>query len=165
MSIGVSFEGVAAVNAEAAYDRAFEAHWNDVFRFALAWTNDWGAAEDVAQETFVRLWRHRRDLDWSRDIRPWLIVTARRLAADRFRSLRRRLFGLGPPASLTADVVDRWLDAKRAMQALSPLERSALVLTTVDGHDSAGAADLLGTSPGAVRAAASRARAKLEIDS
>lgn len=161
--MGVSFERVAAVSAETAYDRAFEAHWNDVFRFALAWTNDWGSAEDVAQETFVRLWRHRGSVDWTRDIRPWLLVTARRVAMDRFRALRRRLFGSSAPASLTAEVVDRWVDTRRAMADLSPLERSSLILTAVDGHDSTEAAVMLGTSPGAVRAAASRARAKLLV--
>jgi RNA polymerase sigma-70 factor (ECF subfamily) len=159
--MGVSLERVAAVSAEMAYDRAFEAHWNEVFRFALAWTNDWGAAEDVAQETFVRLWRHRRNLDWTREIRPWLLVTARRVAMDRLRSLRRRLLGAPPPASLTPDVVDRWLDARRAMADLSPLERTSLILTAVEGHDSTEAGVLLGTSPGAVRAAASRGRTKL----
>ena len=159
----MSFERAAAVSAETAFDRAFEAHWNDVFRFALAWTNDWGAAEDVVQETFVRLWRHRKDVDWGREIRPWLIVAARRMAMDRFRTLRRRLLGSSALPSLTEDIVDRWVDARRAMAALSPLERTSLILTAVDGYDSAEAALLLGTSPGAVRSAASRARAKLLV--
>ena len=159
----VSLERVAAISAETAYDRAFEAHWNDVFRLALAWTNDWGAAEDVAQETFVRLWRHRGNLDWSREIRPWLLVTARRVSMDRFRALRRRLFGSSPPASLTPEIVDRWNDARRAIADLSPLERTSLILTAVEGHDSTEAAVLLGITPGAVRAATSRARAKLVV--
>lgn len=159
----MSLEGLAAVPQETAYERVYEAHWNDVFRFALAWTNDWGAAEDVAQETFVRLWRNRAGLDWTRDVRPWLVVTARRVAMDRFRSLRRRVFASAPPESLTPEIVDRWLDVQQAMKALSPLERTALVLTTANGQDSAEAAVLLGTSAGAVRAAASRARAKLEM--
>lgn len=37
----------------------FEAHWSDVFRFALAWTNGWAEAEDLAQEAYLRLWNHR----------------------------------------------------------------------------------------------------------
>ena len=159
----VSFEQAATVSAETAFDRAFEAHWNDVFRFALAWTNDWGAAEDVVQETFVRLWRHRKVVDWSTEIRPWLIVAARRVATDRFRALRRRLRGASPLPSLTEDTVDRWIDTRRAMAHLSPLERTALILTAVEGYGSAEAGALLGTSPGAVRSAASRARAKLLV--
>src|SRR4051794_29234296 len=48
--------------AELAYDRVFADHWIDVFRFALAWTNDWAVAEDLAQEAFLRLWDHRARL-------------------------------------------------------------------------------------------------------
>src|SRR3954447_18948526 len=77
--------------AELAYERAFADHWTDVFRFALAWTNDWTAAEDLAQESYLRLWDHRGGLDWERPVLPWLLVTTRRLATDRFRRLRRRL--------------------------------------------------------------------------
>ena len=82
--------------AELAYERAFDAHWLDVFRFALAWTNDWAAAEDLAQEAYLRMWDHRQRLDWERPVLPWLLVTTRRLATDRFRTLRRRLL---PPSA------------------------------------------------------------------
>jgi DNA-directed RNA polymerase specialized sigma24 family protein len=64
-----------APDLELEYERAFDAHWSDVFRFALAWTNDWGAAEDLAQEAFLRLWDHRGKLDWQQPVLPWLIVT------------------------------------------------------------------------------------------
>lgn len=157
----VSLDGLAAVPVETAYGRAYEAHWSAVFRFALAWTNDWGAAEDMAQEAFARLWRHRADVDFDRDALPWLLVVVRRVATDRFRSVRRRLFASPPPATLDEATAVRWLDVRAAMSALSPLERSALVLTTLEGRDSTEAAAVLQTSPGAVRAAVSRAREKL----
>ena len=48
------------------------------------------------------------------------------------------------------------------MSVLSPLERSALVMTAVEGATYDEAAVVLGTSAGALRAAVSRARAKLE---
>jgi hypothetical protein len=35
-------------SADLLYERAFEAHWDDVFRLSLTWTNDWAAAEDMA---------------------------------------------------------------------------------------------------------------------
>jgi RNA polymerase sigma-70 factor (ECF subfamily) len=158
----VSLEGLAALPVETAYDRAYGAHWNDVFRFALAWTNDWGAAEDVAQDTFLQLWRHRASLDWERPVLPWLLVAARRLATDRFRRLRRLLLRAVRPATLEEATADRWLDVQQAMTRLSPLERTCLVLTLVEGHDNAEVATLLRTTPGAVRAAVSRAREKLE---
>src|SRR3954454_2676712 len=149
-------------STEFAYDRAFEAHWPDVFRFALAWTNDWAEAEDLAQEAYLRLWSNRARLDWDRPVLPWLLVTVRRLATDRFRRIRRRLVAPPEPASLDVDVQARWLDVRDAMSGLSPLERSALVMTAVEGATYEEAAHVLGTTAGALRAAVSRARTKLE---
>lgn len=149
-------------STEFAYDRAFEAHWSDVFRFALAWTNDWAEAEDLAQEAYLRLWNHRSNLDWDRPVLPWLLVTTRRLATDRFRKLRRRLLSATGPASLDTATQARWLDVRAAMADLSPLERSALVMTAIEGATYEEAAQVLGTTAGALRAAVSRARTKLE---
>ena len=145
-----------------AYDRAFEAHWSDVFRFALAWTNDWAEAEDLVQEAYLRLWNHRSQLDWDRPVLPWLLVTTRRLATDRFRKVRRRLLATPQPATLDASVQARWLDVRAAMDDLSSLERSALVMTAIEGATYEEAAVVLGTTAGALRAAVSRARTKLE---
>jgi RNA polymerase sigma-70 factor, ECF subfamily len=148
---------------EAEYERAYARHARDVFRFLLAWTNDWGAAEDLTQEAFLRLWQHRHAIDWERPVIAWLLVAARRLATSRFRSLRR-LAARQSPRSADVDeaTVARWLDARDAMAALSPLERTAIVMTAVEGWTFAEAADILQTTEGALRAAVSRARAKLE---
>lgn len=151
--------------AELAYERAFADHWTDVFRFALAWTNDWGAAEDLAQDAFLRLWDHRSRLDWSRPVLPWLLVATRRLATDRFRRLRRTLSGGDHEPATVRDAEAtraRWLDVQAAMGALSSLERTALVMTTLEGLTYDEAATVLGTTAGALRAAVSRARTKLE---
>lgn len=158
----VSTEIAVAPSIEAAYQGAFEEHWHDVFRFALAWTNDWAAAEDLAQEAYLRLWDRRTSVDWDRPLRAWLLVTTRHLATDRFRAIRRR--ALAAPRSTTLDEASRdsWLDVRAAMACLSPLERTALVLTAVEGVSYTVAAEMLGTSAGALRSAVSRARDKLE---
>jgi RNA polymerase sigma-70 factor (ECF subfamily) len=150
---------------ELAYDRAFAEHWTDVFRFALAWTNDWGAAEDLAQDAFLRLWDNRSRLDWARPVLPWLLVATRRLATDRFRRLRRTLTGIEhePTTGLGDEATRvRWMDVRTAMAVLSPLERTALVMTALEGLTYDDAATVLGTTAGALRAAVSRARSKLE---
>ncbi len=161
--VGMRVEPIVAESADLLYERAFEAHWDDVFRFSLAWTNDWAAAEDMAQDAYLRLWGSRQRIDWEQPVLPWLLVTTRRLATDRFRSLRRRLVPADPEAvGLDESVRVRWLDVRAAMDALSPLERTALVLTAIEGISYDEAAQTLGTSAGALRAAVSRARQKLE---
>ncbi len=162
MYVGVTTQVAIVESTDIAYEHAFEEHWSDVFRFALAWTNDWAAAEDLAQEAYLRLWNHRARLDWSRPVLPWLLVTTRRLATDRFRGLRRWLVPTPRPATLDTAVQARWLDVCAAMADLSPLERTAIVMTAIEGASYEEAGRVLGTTAGALRAAVSRARTKLE---
>jgi len=159
----VSADIALSGSVEAAYEHAYRRYWHDVFRFALSWTNDWAAAEDLAQDSYVRLWKSRANIDWDRPLLSWLLVTTRRVATDRFRLLRRRVYRSSMPASLDVSVRDQWLDVQSAMFRLSPLERSALILTALEGASYADAARMLGTTAGGLRAAVSRARDKLEV--
>jgi RNA polymerase sigma-70 factor (ECF subfamily) len=142
------------------FDAAFRESWPAVFRFATAWTNDLPAAEDIAQEAFTRLWDRRTDVDWERPIVPWLLVVTRRLATDRFRRLKAPL---APPRvrDLHEDGVAAWLDVRAAFGRLSARERAAIVAVGILGFSPDEAAEPLGMTPGAVRAAVSRARDKL----
>jgi RNA polymerase sigma-70 factor (ECF subfamily) len=147
-----------------AFQRAAEELWMPVYRFALAMTNDLSDADDVAQEAFVRLWARRGAIDWGEPVLGWLLVTARRIALDRFRRLARALrSGSAPtvPAGVDSTTVERFVDLRAELAKLTPAERTAILLSAVEGWsaDEIGAA--LGISPGAVRASASRGRAKL----
>jgi RNA polymerase sigma-70 factor (ECF subfamily) len=153
---------VAVRDSDLLYERAFDQHWRPVFRFVLAWTNEWGAAEDLTQEAFVRLWQNRDRIDWSEPVLPWLLVTGRRLATDRFRALRRRVLPPPPPSTFDESLRAQWLDVQAALKNLSPLERTAAILTFFTGSPTAEVAEILNTTPGAIRAAVSRAREKLE---
>jgi len=137
--------------------------WTPVFRFALALTNDWDAAEDVAQEAFAKLWTHRDSVAWDRPLLPWLLTTTRHLALDRFRRIRRALARgpVGPLRGLDGDERIAWLDVQRAMAELGSLDRAALTMVAVEGLGYEDVAVALGVSPGAVRARVSRARAFL----
>lgn len=159
----MSLEIAVAEPFELLYQRAFDRHWPDVFRFMLAWTNDWGAAEDLAQETYLRLWQSRASLDWERPILPWLLVAARHLATNRFHALRRSILPRRSEPSSDEAIRVRWMDVRSALATLSPLERTALLLTAVEGWSYGEVALALGTSDGALRAAVSRARDKLEV--
>ena len=137
--------------------------WTPVFRFALALSNDWDAAEDLAQEAFARLWIHRNEIDWNRPLLPWLLTTTRRLAFDRFRRIRRALERGRRDDARTLDGDDRirWLDVQQAMANLAPLDRAALTMVAISGLTPDEAGDVLGTTAGAIRARISRARRML----
>lgn len=148
-------------NDELRFHEAYRRDWPAVFRFAVAWTNDLSSAEDIAQEAFLRLWDRRQSVDWARPVLPWVLVVTRRLATDRFRRLKVP-FVPPPVRDLNEDGVAAWLDVRAAFGRLSARERAALVSTTLLGLTADEACEALGMSSGAVRAAVSRAREKLE---
>jgi RNA polymerase sigma factor (sigma-70 family) len=148
---------------ERRFEQCYEDSWLPTFRFALVWTNDWGSAEDLAQEAFARLWARRAQVDWAKPVLPWLLVVTRRLATDRFRRLRSALRAFdGGESRLDSDARLRWIDVRASMARLTAHQRSALVLVHVLGLPVSDAATTLGISANAVRAAISRARERLD---
>lgn len=73
-------------DAAAAFVRRYQAR---VFGLAFSILGDRAAAEEVAQETFLRAWRHGASYDARRGrVSTWLLTIARNLAVDA-RRLRR----------------------------------------------------------------------------
>lgn len=74
--------GLAAGDADAAtaFTRRFQGR---VYGLVLTIVRDEDTAEDVAQETFVRAWKHARTYDPRRGrVATWLLTIARNLAID-----------------------------------------------------------------------------------
>jgi RNA polymerase sigma-70 factor (ECF subfamily) len=121
------------------------------------------AAQDLVQDTFVKLWRTAARFDPERGrLETWVLLTARSLAIDviRRRVLETRTMQeLGPPPvhdpspgpddlAATADLAAR---ARRAMTKLSPEQRSALELAYFGGRTTAEVAALEGIPQGTVK--------------
>ena len=73
----------------AAWEALMRAHQEAVFRLAYLIIGDPDDAEDVAQETFLRAWKHLKGFDVSRPLRPWLLSIASNLSSNRRRSAGR----------------------------------------------------------------------------
>ena len=113
---------------------AFRLHYAALYRFSLRFTGDPDAAEDLAQEAFVRLLD--RDLP-DGEIRPWLFVVAGNLARDRARKLkrRRRLLEEHPPSpnvpeppERAAERAERIEIVRDVLATLSDRDRSILLM-------------------------------------
>ena len=83
---------VSAADADAAFGGLYAEHSPALLQLATALTGgDRGRAEDLVQETMLRAWTHRANLDIQhRSPRAWLITVARRLAIDAYRARRAR---------------------------------------------------------------------------
>ncbi len=111
---------------------------DQVFRLAYLLIGDPDEAADIAQETFVRAWRHLAKFDGSRPLRPWLLKIAANLARNQRRSVGRYLVALKrgfqeyPP--IENDVESRSLierqaaDLWRAVQRLNPTDQQVIYL-------------------------------------
>lgn len=120
-----------------------------VFGLARTVLGDQGAAEDVAQEAFVRLWRHAEAYDAQRaPVATWLLTITRNLAIDALRLRRADPIdpavlvalalpddGAGPADAAVADD-----DARRVRAAIRELpdeQRRALVRAAYLGQTAA----------------------------
>lgn len=80
-------EQTAAVAAKEIieFDEAFALHHRTVFRTARSVVHDVGLAEDVTQEVFIRLYKHRDSINDLEMLRPWLIRVALNVARNTLR--------------------------------------------------------------------------------
>lgn len=57
-------------------------HWHTIVRYSFSILDDWDAAEDVAEEVFVKLWEHRETWGLEGSVRGLLFRIARNLSLD-----------------------------------------------------------------------------------
>jgi RNA polymerase sigma-70 factor, ECF subfamily len=119
---------------------------------------DRARAEDVAQETLLRAWRHVEVLDKSRgSVRAWLFTVARNIAIDEWRTPRSRSerpVAEVPEVTETRDRTDElllsWVVAE-AVTSLSAEHRGVLMECYYRGASVAEAASRLGVPEGTVK--------------
>jgi RNA polymerase sigma-70 factor, ECF subfamily len=129
----------------------------------LAWRilGDAEEVKEALQETFLRLFRHLGKYDERQDFTGWLYRIAVNVCRDLDKRRRRRtFFGIfdetppPPPSGLRIDLA-------RAIDALPPKERLAVILRDVEELSTEEVAQILGNSPATVRVQISKAREKL----
>ena len=126
-----------------------------------------GEADDVAQETFIRLWRAGlADLD-ARSISSWIYKTSTRMAIDRLREDARRPRGDEALARIPdcAAPSDEALAARRRLAALAGIlpesELEVALLSRVDRLTQDEIAEVLGVSSRTVRRSLRRLEERL----
>jgi RNA polymerase sigma-70 factor (ECF subfamily) len=125
-------------------------------------------AQDLAQETFLRLWESRLDLRDVAATTAWLYRTCTRLAIDRLRSPAARVEGSAELADAFARVepgADERSHHRRLLEelarALPEDELLAAVLSRVDGLNHQEIGEALDVSERTVRRLLARADARI----
>ena len=163
-----------AAREQGAAETLYRRFSSRVYGLGIVMLGSDAAAQDLVQDTFVKLWRNATKYDVTRGkLETWVLLVARSLAID---SLRRRVLearsleAAGVPGEAdpsagpeqlaeTGDLADR---ARRAMSRLSGEQRAALELAYFGGKTSAEVAELegipVGTAKTRIRSALLRLR-------
>src|SRR5687767_8938139 len=86
-----SREGVVVQHPADRFDALYQRHVHDVHRYVRRRIRDPQLAEDVAQETFVRVYRFLDRLDPERPAWPWIKAIARTMATNAVRGRRHEV--------------------------------------------------------------------------
>jgi len=134
-----------------------------VFSLILRVVRDAGIAEDLVQETFLRVWNRVQGFEAGKgSLGPWLLAVARNRAIDYLRSAAgraRNVLDLDETThpALASDIESSLLDSDRlrrvklAMDKLSPQQRQAIELAYFEGLSQTEMAERMGQPLGTVK--------------
>jgi RNA polymerase sigma-70 factor (ECF subfamily) len=144
-----------------AFEELVRAHQVPVWRFLRHLLNDDELAEDVAQETFLRLYQRLPSYRFESRLSTWIFQVARNAGIDAIRSRERRHRRLREtppvPAAVPGDI-GLGHELTSAVAALSPKRREVLLLIEVLGLSHREVAEVLGLPVGTVKSRVFAAR-------
>lgn len=158
---------IGAVGAASeSFERIVRLRESQVLRTAYRILGNWADAEDVAQETFLKLHRHGVDFATEAALNSWLYRVAVNLCFDRVRAARpsAELTEMGSGELSAESAVIREQSKEMLMAALEQLptkQRAAVVLREIEGLSTAEVSEILGSAEVTVRSQISAALARL----
>ena len=146
-------------------EEAFRQHREALVRYVFQLTADTAAAEDVVQETYMRLLESEPEDD---NLRAWLFTVATNLVRDRSRvASRRRELEAGEPDPAPAPSAEERAEERQRLRAVwSAIDRlpgrdRALLLLRVEGLTYEEIAEAVGVAKGSVGPLTGRALQRL----
>lgn len=149
------------------FEAAFDRHYDGLYRYLYRLTGDADAAQDVAQETFIRLLDHEVPEE---SMESWLFTVATNLVRDRSRTRQRRRelleaedYGPEPPTRPDERVerAERVERVREALDRLKPRDRRILLLRE-EGFRYSEIAEMIGVKASSVGTILARALDRFE---
>lgn len=170
LTVGLSSSNVRGQAAQVPTAEAFAAealpHMGDLYRTALRMVADRGRAEDVTQEVYLQAWKSFHRFEPGTNCRAWLYkilfhcVSHQRRKWFRFPPLKEAEEFLEAQIPAPEPIPDRFSDADilRALDALPPDFRAAVLLVDVEEFAYREAAAILEVPIGTIMSRLSRGR-------
>src|SRR5919202_2515160 len=139
--------------SDRAFEKLYQRHVGDVYRYALVVMRNPTDAEDVTQTTFMNAYRAFARGERPRTPQNWLIAIAHNVCRQRFRQQQRRPNETALEEDVAREVVDDDApsaeDIRRALSHLAFNQRAALVMRELEGRSYAEIAEVLDLSTSA----------------
>lgn len=140
------------------YDR----HADTVYRVCFAYMKNAPEAEDMTQETFLRLISHDKPFENQRHEKAWLIVTASNLCKDTLKKWWRYSENIDDYTYLAQESPETGNEVLDAILALPPDYKDAVYMYYYEGYTTVEIARHLNCPESTVRSRLSRARKQLQ---
>jgi RNA polymerase sigma-70 factor (ECF subfamily) len=156
---------------ERAFDDLVKRHGAAVRGLLYRLLQHWGDAEDLAQETFVRVYRKMGSFRGDASMRTWIFKIATNLALDAQRKRSRSpshvsldagtFLASGTAPDRRLDLEERSEAAAKALEQLPFQQRAALIMKVTEGMKYEEIARVLDTTARSVKSSVHLARRKL----
>lgn len=163
-----------------AFDIIVKRYKNRLMNFVYRFVHDQDVAEDIVQETFLRVFRNRREYKAIANFSTWIFTIAGNLAKSELRRRKRWNFfsidaAIDDESDRTFDLPDMGQKPDRvtavkmmeeyvqeAIDSLQKKYKEALILRDVEGMSYLEIADITKVPVGTVKSRVNRARLKLQ---
>jgi RNA polymerase sigma factor (sigma-70 family) len=142
---------------------------NKLFRFAKRILGLTEEAEDVVQETFIKLWTRRDTLEGYHSIEALAMTITKNMSLDRIKKRKfpvenlddHRRFLENLPEEAKSDYSEEVFLVRQAMEELTPQQKMIVQLRDVEGYEFEAIARIMEMNENALRVNLSRARKKI----
>lgn len=142
-----------------AFRQIFDAFSGRIYTVALRILKEEQMADEVVQDTFIKLWQSREDVDPTKDLWPFLFVMAKRICFNELRALRydskaqkellRRMNHLQEDHRMALREMEQLL--KDSVVKLPPRQQQVWIMSREEGKSHQEIAEELGISPNTVK--------------
>lgn len=161
-----------------AFNVIVDRYKNRLLNFVYRFVKDYDVAEDIVQETFLRVFRKRRDYKAIANFSTWIFTIAGNLAKSELRRRKRWRFlsidatdddeksfdipdpGMRPDRIAAVRILNE--NVQNSIDRLQTKYKEALILRDIEGMSYQQIAEVIGVPVGTVKSRVNRARLKLQ---